>query len=83
MKLKQYFKTWHFERYFRLAIAILAGIFAVSTKEYSVLIITAWLGALALFNISCCGTSACNTTAKKPNKKEENQPIQINYDEIK
>jgi len=83
MKLKKYFRNWHFERYFRLSIAILAGVFAISTKEYSVLIITAWLGALALFNISCCGTSACSTASKKLDKKEENQPIQINYDEIK
>lgn len=81
MKLLLFFKSWSFERYFRLGLAILVGIYAINTKEYSVLIVTAWLGVLALFNISCCGTRGCGTTLNEPTDSTNND-IVVKYEEI-
>jgi hypothetical protein len=83
MKLILFFKGWAFERYFRLALAILAGIYALSTKEYSLLIITVWLGALAILNISCCGTGGCSTASPKNHQEMDEKTIQVTYEEIK
>ncbi len=82
MKFISFFKGWSFERYFRLGLAILMGIYAINTKEYSILIITAWLGGLALFNISCCGTRGCSTVPSETKENKEND-INIKYEEIK
>lgn len=83
MKLFRFFIGWSFERYFRLGLAILAGIYALSTKEYSILIVTAWLGILALLNISCCGVGACNSSQKKQQKETTVNNISVKYEEIK
>lgn len=83
MKLIFFFNGWSFERYFRLGLAVLAGIYALSTKEYSLVIITVWLGALAILNISCCGAGGCSSTPPKRQQKIDEKNIQVKYEEIK
>ena len=83
MKLITFFSGWPFDRYFRLALAILTAFYAISSKEYSILIVTAWLGAMALFNISCCGTKGCNTSTKEQESDGYKNDVTVKYEEIK
>ncbi len=83
MTVIQFFKGWSFERYFRLVLAILVGVYAVSSKEYVLFIVTGWLGVLALLNVSCCGTAGCSSPPKASKTVKKNESIDVNYEEIK
>ena len=82
MKLLNFFKGWSFNRYFNLGIAIISGIYAISSKEFSFLILTVWLGLQAILNISCCGSVGCNTTPTVSKKQLDKINITVNYNEI-
>lgn len=69
--IRNYFSGWNFTRWFRLALsaAMLAGYF--STKESLYLLGAIFIGAQAVFNLSCPGGSCETPTAKNTKQAVE------------
>ncbi len=83
MKVIEYFKSWTFDRYFRIIIAAMIAAYAIDSEQYGLLLASGWFGFLAFTNISCCGVGGCKTTPKQKNTETQNEEITINYEEIK
>lgn len=67
-KIKNYFSTWDFTRYFRLALGLLMLIGYASTNESLYLFGAIFLSTQAILNFGCPG-GACATNV--PEKKEK------------
>lgn len=59
-------KNWDLMRIIRLVLGIIIAIYAVTSKEYSFLILGGFLLFQAIMNISCCGSQGCYTGKDKP-----------------
>ncbi|MEJ5994500.1 hypothetical protein WG904_08725 [Pedobacter sp. Du54] len=73
------FKNWNFMRILRLAMGIFIITQGVLAKEWALGIMGGLFTFLAILNIGCCGTSACNT----PNKSRKHQIEEISFEEVK
>lgn len=56
-------KNWDAARLIRLVLGIGITIYAIISKDYIFLILSALLLLQAIFNISCCSTGACSTSS--------------------
>lgn len=52
-------KNWNFLRVLRLVLGIFILVQGVTTWEIPFIILGAVFTAMPLFNVGCCGTSAC------------------------
>jgi len=75
---KQFLKGWSFLRVFRLVFAIVFGVQAFFGDLFAALI-SSILFYQVYTNTGCCGTSACDYSAK-PEKDELNSVI---FEEVK
>jgi hypothetical protein len=78
-----YFKYWTFGRYFRLIMAVLIAFYSIDSKQYFMLIASAWFGAMAIFNVACCGTSGCNTKTENEPLETSSKDLEVKFEEIK
>lgn len=54
-------KQWDFLRVIRLAAGVGLGIYAIVSKEYPFLFLSAFFLVQAILNISCCGSNGCSS----------------------
>ncbi|MBS4043045.1 MAG: hypothetical protein KGZ59_04460 [Chitinophagaceae bacterium] len=73
----QILSNWNFMRVLRLIFGIIILIQSIITKQYTFSIIGLLFSLLAVFNVSCCGTS-CSTNFKQTNNKSED----LVYEEV-
>jgi hypothetical protein len=72
------FSNWTFYRILRLGIGIAIIVQAVMAKDTLFGIAGLLFTGMAIFNVGCCGASACNTAQIKSTK-----PIKdISYEEV-
>ncbi len=83
IKVIDYFRSWTFDRYFRLAIGAMIAAYAFDTEQYGLLVGTGWFAYLAFSNTSCCGSGGCNTSPKKSAKQDTDESPTVNFEEIK
>lgn len=69
---------WSAQRWLRLAFAVVFLFAGTTRHEPAAFVAATFFGAQALFNVGCCGTSACASRASgaKPG------PIDVVYEEI-
>ena len=60
-KLLNWIKSWSFMRLLRLLMAIFIIFQGVETQQWLFVFAGAIFALLPMFNVGCCGTSACNT----------------------
>lgn len=77
--MKDYLKNWNFMRLLRLVMGIFIMIQAIMTQQWLIVGLGGLFSLMPLMNMGCCGTSGCNTSAAKSNKKMED----ITYEEVR
>lgn len=61
-------KEWNWMRVVRLFVGALVAVYAISSEEYSFLILSALLLFQALLNVSCCGSQGCGADNERSEK---------------
>jgi len=74
------FADWHLMRWLRLLFGIIFIVQAVQMKDLLVGLIAGFFLVTALTNTGCCGSRSCATPRVR---KQEEEPENISYDEIK
>lgn len=72
--------SWNLMRIIRLVLGITIIIQGVTTAQWLFVILGALFTLMPLFNLGCCGGSACNT--KSPKQYQSKEPEDIHYEEI-
>ena len=75
------FHNWSFMRALRLVLGAIAITQAIMTFEILIGLAGIVLISQAVFNLGCCGISACNTTTYRESKTAHKEII--TYEEIK
>jgi hypothetical protein len=80
--MKQLLTTnWNGARVFRVAIGLVAIIYAIYQRDNTM----GWAGALLLMmgltNTGCCGTSGCTTNETSKNKQMSDK--EVSFEEVK
>lgn len=66
--ISKYFADWGFARWLRLSLSVVLLIAYFQDRQEMYLLVGLFLGAQAVFNISCPG-GACTTTPKSTTKQ--------------
>jgi hypothetical protein len=74
---KTFLTNWNFSRLFRLSLGVLVLVQAIMSKDTLLVFFSLLFVAMPVFNIGCCSTGNCATTAKKASGEE------IDFEEIK
>lgn len=77
--MKNYLSNWNFMRFLRLSIGLFIISQGILAYELALIAMGGLFSSLALLNIGCCGTSACNT----PIKHNKSQIEEVNFEEVK
>jgi len=77
--MSDYLRNWGVMRILRLLLSIVIIIQGIQLGEWMLVGMGGLFSLMPLFNISCCGTSACNISTTKDNKKEDD----ITYEEVR
>jgi len=65
------FTNWHFRRWLRLGLGIVAATQAIQLHDIVLGLLAAFLLFQALTNTGCCGGGACAVPSRKNNKAEK------------
>jgi len=71
-------QNWDMARYIRLGLAVIFLITGIRSGETVALVAAAFLGAQAVFNVGCCGSS-CSA----PTRTTASRTTDVTYEEIK
>ncbi len=66
--MKRLLKDWDAMRVFRLIVGLFIAVYAICTKDYLLLMFSAFFLLQAIFNISCCGVQGCGSSNAKDEK---------------
>ncbi len=67
--MRELLKNWDFMRFVRLILGLVIGINGIYSKDYVLLMFSAFFLFQAILNISCCGAQGCGTSNDKTQKK--------------
>lgn len=70
---------WNFMRLLRLALGIIIIIQGILVKDWMYILMGLLFSLLPIFNIGCCGATACNTNSIITSKQKE----ESSFEEIK
>jgi hypothetical protein len=76
--MKLNLKNWDLMRILRLALGIFIIVQGIVLNDWMNIALGSIFSAMPLFNIGCCGTSACSTTPKKDTSNTKD----IQYEEV-
>lgn len=77
--MKNILSNWNIMRLLRLAMGVFVVWQGVLAHEWALVVMGCIFSLLAIFNIGCCGTAACNIAAKS----QKSQNKDITFEEIK
>lgn len=72
--------NWNLFRLLRLVIGVAIIVQAILVKDSMLIVAGLLFTGMAVFNIGCCGTEGCYTSAKAGKKIES--PADIIYEEV-
>lgn len=75
-------KGWNFHRGFRLVLGIIIIVQSILMKEWLMAGLGGLFTLMPIFNVGCCGGSACCDIPNERNTKLETQNNDITYEEI-
>lgn len=65
-KMDRFLKNWDLMRIVRLLAGVGIAVYAISSKDYTFLLLAGLFLFQAIMNISCCGSGGCYTRKDKP-----------------
>ncbi|WP_255499238.1 hypothetical protein [Dysgonomonas sp. HDW5A] len=65
-KMDRLLKNWYLMRIVRLLAGVGIAVYAISSKDYTFLLLAGLFLFQAIMNISCCGSKGCYTNKEKP-----------------
>ncbi|OJU49849.1 MAG: hypothetical protein BGN96_00345 [Bacteroidales bacterium 45-6] len=63
-----FLKNWDAMRIFRLIVGLFIAVYGICTKDYVLLMFSAFFLLQAILNISCCGIKGCGSPKSQDEK---------------
>ncbi len=79
----RFLRGWNFQRGLRLVIGIVIVVQSILVKEWLMAGLGGLFTLMPIFNVGCCGGSACCEMPSEKTQKFETQNNDITYEEIR